>query len=87
MEYFRRDLRQRFKHETALLHRGMWDREVRRINDHVIEQQNIDIDDRGTFFLNAPPAHFLFDVRIAAISSCGVLLVSSATAQFRNHGC
>src|SRR5229473_1405382 len=39
----------------------MRDRELVRLYDRVSEHQDIDVDGPRTLFLNAPPAHVLFD--------------------------
>lgn len=66
MHDIRRDFRQRFEDETAMVHRWMRDGEFLRIYDRVFrlagyEDQNIDVNQSRAFFLDAPPAHFLFD--------------------------
>lgn len=57
------DLRQWFEDETALMQCGVWDRELRGINDGRAEEQDIDIDDSRTFCDYAFASHLLLDVQ------------------------
>ena len=63
MKYFGRNLRQRLEDEAPLVQRGMRDSEVRGVDDPGIKQQNVDINGPWSFFLDAPPAHLLFDAK------------------------
>src|SRR5579872_5533208 len=61
MSHLRRDLRKRFQHKSALVHRRVRNRQSFRLDGGISKQQDVDIDASRTFLLNAAPPHLLLE--------------------------
>lgn len=61
MAYVRRDLGQRLQHEPALVHGGMRDCKMRRADDGIAKQQNVNVDIARALGLDAPASHLPLD--------------------------
>src|SRR5450755_730642 len=60
--HFRRNFREGFEYETALVHGGMRDGQPFHFDHRVPKQKYVDVEGARPFFLYAPPSHFLFNV-------------------------
>ena len=61
MPGFGSNLGQWFEHETALVHCGMGNGQGGRVHTGLVEEQDVDIDFAGSFWLDPMPAHGLLD--------------------------
>lgn len=57
MHYLRVDFRQGRQHKSSILHCGMRNGQLRRVNDGIVGQQNVDIDVAWTFLLRSLATH------------------------------